>query len=287
MRKPRKKRKNKYQESTFRRLKGNFRVFQGFFVVLLGFCFVALLGAGLARLYHGILRAPWFKLEEIEITGLTKLDRLDILNTMGLKKGQCTLNISIGQVTQRLRKLPAVREARVRLESRGRVVVAIVEREPAAIVRCCDKDILMDIDGILFSEAAPDEKRSLPLMTGLCDSGIKVGDRVPARAMRRVTELLSAMDASKSWLSGTAINECRWDENGVTLVLGERAVPVDIGKTGFGQKITKLKKVINTLNEMDWTALVTRIDLDYPGKAYLEGRFPVPKPASGPVRQPS
>ncbi len=70
-----------------------------------------LLGAGLSRLYHGILDAPWFKLEEIEITGLKKLDRFEILNTMGLKRGQCTLNISIGQVTERLRKLPAVREA--------------------------------------------------------------------------------------------------------------------------------------------------------------------------------
>ncbi|MGA2402268.1 MAG: FtsQ-type POTRA domain-containing protein [Syntrophobacteraceae bacterium] len=285
--KPRKKRKNKYQESTFRRLKGNFRIFQGFLVVFSGFCFVALLGVGLARLYHEILSAPWFKLEEIETTGLTKLDRFEILNAMGLKRGQCTLNISIGGVTQRLRKLPAVREACVRIESGGRVVAAIVEREPAAVVRCGDKDMLMDIDGILFSEATGDEKRSFPLMTGLCDSNIKAGNQVPARGLKAVRELLSAIDASKSWLSGTAINECRWDENGVTLILGERAVPVDIGKHAFEQKIAKLRKVINTLNELDWTALVTRIDLDYPGKAYLEGRFPVPKPAPGPVRQPS
>ena len=68
--------------------------------------------------------------------------------------------------------------------------------------------------------------------------------------------------------------------------MGERAVPVDIGKDGFEQKIAKLRKVINTLNELDWTQLVTRIDLDYPGKAYLEGQFPVPKPGLGTVKQP-
>ena len=183
--KPRKKRKNKYQESTFRRLKGNFRTFHGFFVVFAGFCFVVLLGAGLSRLYHKMISAPWLKLEEIEITGLKKLDRFEILNTMGLKRGQCTLNISTEQVAERLRKLPAVREASVRLELRGRVVVAIVEREPAAIVKCGDKNMQMDIDGILFSEAAPDEKGSLPLITGLCDSGLKMGDPVAARAWGR------------------------------------------------------------------------------------------------------
>ena len=285
--KTRKKRKNRYQESPFRCLKGSFCLFRGFIVVFAGFCFVVLLGAGLSRLYHEMLRAPWFKLEQIEITGLKNLDRGEILNTMGLERGQCTLNIHIAQVTERLKKLPAIRQACVRLESRGLIVAEIVEREPAATIRCGGKDLQMDNEGILFSEAAPDEKRPLPLITGLCDSNIKLGDPVPARSMGQIRELLSAIDSSKSWLAGTAISECRWDENGFTLVLGERAVPVDIGKDAFEQKIAKLRKVINTLNELDWTALVTRIDLDYPGKAYLEGQFPVSKPAQGQVKQPS
>ncbi len=285
--KTRKKRKNRYQESPFRCLKGGFCVFQGFFVVFAGFCFVVLLGAGLSRLYNKLIGAPWFKLEQIEITGLNNLDRSEILNTMGLERGQCTLNIGVVQVTERLKKLPAVRQACVRFESRGHIVAEIVEREPAATVRCGGKDMQMDVEGILFSEAAPDEKRPLPLITGLCDPNIKLGDSVPQRSLGSIRELLSAIDSSKSWLAGTAISECRWNENGFTLVLGERAVPVDIGKDAFEQKIAKLRKVINTLNELDWTALVTRIDLDYPGKAYLEGQFPVSKPAQGQVKQPS
>ena len=65
-----------------------------------------LLGAGLSRLYHELLGAPWFKLEQIEITGLKNLDRFEILNTMGLKRGQCTLNIGVVQVAERLEKAP-------------------------------------------------------------------------------------------------------------------------------------------------------------------------------------
>jgi cell division protein FtsQ len=231
-----------------------------------------------------MLEAPWFKLEAIEITGLKRLDRFEILNAMGLRRGQCTLDIGIGPVTERLRMVPSVRDASVRFESRGRLAVAIVEREPAAIVKCGDRCMQMDIDGILFAESVG-EKGSLPLITGLCDSNLKTGDHVPPRSLGLIRELLAAIDKSKSWLAGTAINECVWSEHGFTLVLGERAVPVDIGEDDFEQKITKLRKVIDTLNERDWTDLVTRIDLDYPGKAFLEGRFPVPKPAQGPVKQ--
>jgi cell division protein FtsQ len=285
--KPKKKRKNRYQESTLRRLKGNFRTFRGFFVVLAGFCFVALLGAGLSRLYHKVIGAPWLKLEQIEISGLKRLDRFDILDAMGLQRGQCTLNISTEQVAERVRKLPAVRQASLRLGLRGRISVDIVEREAVAIVKCGEQNMKMDFDGILFSEATPEATGPLPLITGLCDSNPGMGDPVAARSLEQIRELLAAIDSSKSWLSGTAINECRFSENGFTLVLGERAVPVDIGKGAFEQKITKLRKVINTLNERDWTDLVTRIDLDYPGKAYLEGHFPVPQPVPGRAKQPS
>lgn len=284
--KPRKKRKNRYQENTFRRLKGNLRAFHEFFLFFVCFCFVIVLGAGLTRVYQRVLDAPWCRLEQIDITGLKKLDRVEVLNTMGLKKGQCTLSIRTGRVVERLRTIPAVRDASVRFESHKCIAVDIAEREPAALVKCGDRYMQMDIDGVLFSESSIDEKGTLPLITGLCDPNRKIGEQVSPRNLGTIKELLAAIDHSRSWLAGTAINECTWSENGFTLVLGERAVPVDIGKDAFEKKISKLRKVINTLNERDWTDLVTRIDLDYPGKAFLEGRFPVPKPAQGPARQP-
>ncbi len=284
--KSKKNRKNRYQESTLKRLKGNFRAFHDFFIVFTGFCLVVLLGAGLSRVYCKILEAPWCKLEQIEITGLKKLERTEILNTMGLKRGQCTLSIGLGPLAERLKMVPAIKDASVRFDSRRRIAVTIVEREPAAVVKCGDRYMLMDLDGFLFSEVAADARGTLPLITGLCDPNLRAGDQVPARNLGLIRQLLAAIDHSKSWLAGTAIDECSWSENGFTLVLGERAVPVDIGKDLFEQKIVKLRKVINTLNERAWTDLVNRIDLDYPGKAYLEGRFPTPKSAQGQARQP-
>ncbi len=205
---------------------------------------------------------------------------------MGLRRGQCTLSVGIDPLIERLKANPAVRDASVSFDSRRRIAVAIIERDPAAVVKCGDRYLLMDVDGFLFSEVAADAKGALPLITGLCDPNLKTGDQVPAHRLVLIRQLLAAIDHSKSWLAGTAIDECSWSENGFTLVLGERAVPVDIGKDLFEQKIVKLRKVINTLNEREWTDLVTRIDLDYPGKAYLEGRFPTPKSAQGQAKRP-
>ena len=140
--------------------------------------------------------------------------------------------------------------------------------------------MLMDSRGLLFGEAGSAEKNLPPLMTGFCDSSAKTGDSISPESLEHISELLSAVDGSK-WLSRSAIDECRWTRDGFTLTLGQKAVPVNFGKQGFDGKLAKLRNVINTLNDRGWADRVTRIDLDYHGRAYLEGEFPVPEPARG------
>lgn len=268
------------------RFKGNFRPFSDFFAVFAWFCFVVALGAGLSQLYYEIVNAPWFKLEKVDITGIKRLNRTEVLDAMGMRRGECVLGIDAQRVADRLDRLPVVDKASVKLDWRGRIVAAIVEREPVAVVECGGSDMLMDSKGVLFAEAKPGKKHSFPLVTGLCDSNVRTGDSVSALSLQRIGELMSAVENSKSWLSSTSIDECRWTASGFTLIMGQRAIPVNFGKDDFKRKLAKLKDVIDTLNDRGWADLVTRIDLDYPGRAYVDGQFPVPQPVQGTVKRP-
>ena len=284
--KPRKMKKNKYQESTLERFRGNFRPFRDFFALFAWFCFVVALGAGLSQLYHRIVDMQWLKLEEIDITGIKRLNRTEVLDAMGLRRGQCALGIDTQRVAGRLNRLPVVDKASVNLDWRGRIAAAIVERKPVAVVECGARDMLMDSKGFLFAETKPGKKHSFPLVTGLCESNVRTGDWVSAGSMQHIGELLSAVGDSKSWLSSAAIGECRWTAGGFTLIMGQRAVPVNFGKEGFKRKLAKLKNVMDTLNDRGWIDLVTRIDLDYPGRAYVNGQFPVPGPVNRTAKRP-
>jgi cell division septal protein FtsQ len=199
---------------------------------------------------------------------------------MGIRKGECILNLRMGPVAERLRMLPIVKAASVRLDLPSRVVAEITEREPLAMVKGNDF-YLIDADGILFARTVPEENRGIPLLTGICDPRLTVGDSVPARSLEQIKELVAALDKSKSWLPLNSVLECQWSSTGFVLVLGERGVPVEIGQENFERKLGRLRQIIDTLNERQWTELVTRIDLDYPGKAYLDGQFPIPKPVQG------
>lgn len=283
--KSRKMRRNRYRESKIRLLKGKIRQFRAIFGVLAVFCMVLLLSAGLTRLYQALLETRWLRVEEIETAGLKKIDRIDVLNTMGVTKGECILNLRMSPIADRLRKLPMVKTASVQLELPGKLIAEITEREPAALLKGSDL-YMVDEEGILFASFVPEQTRTVPLITGLCAQNLKVGDSIPAQDMKRIRELLAAFKKSADWLPVDAVMECRWGAGGFTLIVGERGVPVEIGREDFNQKLTRLKQVIATISDRQWAELVTRIDLDYPGKAYLEGNFPVPKQGQGSGKQP-
>lgn len=285
MLKSRKLKRNRYQESLRDRFKVRFHHFNGFFVFFAWFCFILVLGAGLSRLYYEILDAHWFKLEQIDIAGIKALDRTQVLDAMGLIRGESTLGISAPRVAERLEKLPLVESASVRVDYGGRIAVSIVERRPVAVLRCGEQNMLMDSKGLIFAKVNPGQKNPFPLITGLCGADVKTGDRVGADSLQHINELLSAVEDSK-WLSTSAIDECRWAGDGFTIILGKRAIPVHFGKEDFASKLTKLKNVLSTLNDRGWTDLVTRIDLDYPDRAYLEGQFPVAAPVEETAKRP-
>ncbi|MFZ2446763.1 MAG: cell division protein FtsQ/DivIB [Syntrophobacteraceae bacterium] len=286
MTKSRKKKRNQYRENRIRILKRKIRGVWPILAICGGFCLVLFLSAGLSRLYHSLLDAPWLKVEEIEIAGLKSLERTKILDSMGVSRGECILNLRMGPVAERLKALPTVKSASVRLDLPGRIVVEIAEKEPLALVKGNDF-YLMDENGMLIARALPEENRRLVLITGLCGPKLKEGDSIPARHLGRVKEVISALNEARHWLPASSVKECRWDPGGVTLVLGERGVPVEIGQENVSRKLARLKKVIATLDERQWRELVTRIDLDYPDRAYLDGRFPVPRTVPGQGKQAS
>jgi len=269
-----------------RALKGKIRNSWPILATFVGFCLILILGAGLTRLYYTLLDAPWLKVEEIEIAGLKKLDRTQVLDTMGVARGECILNLRLGPVVERLKAIPTVKSASVRLDLPGRIVVEISEREPLAVLGGGDL-YLVDEDGLLFARSLPEDNRHLPLITGICGPNVKEGDFVPAQHLKRVKELIAALHGARNWLAASSTLECQWNPGGFTLVLGERGVPVDVGQDNFSRKLARLKEVVGVLNQRQWTELVTRIDLDYPGKAYLDGQFPVPKSAQGQGKQAS
>jgi len=233
--------------------------------------------AVLAHAYHALLDGPWFRLQEVEITGIKRVERKQVLDALGIPRNASLLAMKVPERARALEGLPWLRASRVRVEFPNRLVVEVTEREPYAVV-FAEGFFFMDREGVLFAEAASDAYQSLPLVTGFSGSGLGIGDRLPQEPLESLRRLMQALSAVQGWFPMSQVSEFRWhDEEGFTLYTTVKAIPIELGWDEYELKLGRLQKVLGHLSHRQLLDSVTRIDLDYPNRAFVSGDFPAPK----------
>lgn len=235
------------------------------------------LSAVLAHAYHALLDGPWFRLQEVEISGLKRVERREILDALGIPRNASLLTIQVSERARALDALPWLRASTVKVELPNRLVVELIEREPFAVI-FADSFLVMDREGYLFAEAAANAFPTLPLISGFSGTGLKVGDRLPPEPLDSLYRLMEALSASQGWFPLNQISECRWHgEEGFILYTTVKAIPIELGWDDYEMKLGHLRKVLGQLSQRNLLESVTRIDLDYPNRAFISGDFPAPK----------
>ena len=166
---------------------------------------------------------------------------------------------------------------RVRLKVPGRVLVDIVERKPLAVVQAEDL-LLLDTEGRLFSKTTLEGNPGLLLVSGFYGMNLQEGDTLAREPLEALRGLLTALDMLKSKLPLDRFSECQWRTGtGFILVASRGGIPIQIGMDNFDVKLQRLQRLSEMLEERRWWDFVTRIDLDYSNRAYVEGLFPLGK----------
>jgi cell division protein FtsQ len=238
---------------------------------------VLLMSAALAHSYHALLDLPWLSVAGIEINGLQRLDRQEVLSTLALPQPSSVLKIRTALLARQLENHPWIESAIVRIDPPRRVVAEIVERQAVAIVYS-KGFFLVDSHGRLFLEVKTEAYPHLPLITGLAGSGLKLGDSLPDDALQSLGNLLVALERVKSWLPMQNLSELKWqDGDGFTLFTTRGAIPIHLGGEPFDEKLGRLQSTLKILSERQWWEMVQAIDLDYPRQAYIKGIVVNPK----------
>jgi cell division protein FtsQ len=240
---------------------------------------ILVLSAVLAYSYHALLEAPWLGVQEIQITGLKHVARREILNALGVPRGANILTLKTSLLTDRLQTIPWVRSCAVRLDPPSRVAVEVMERKPLAIVHANDF-FLLDEEGKLFVRVNKEDKPGEFLVAGLSGMTFKEGDFLPPRPLEELKRLLSALEKSKNWLPLDKIAQCTWDVNqGFCFQTAENSITIRLGFENLDRKLERLHRILAVLAERQLSDLTSHIDLDYPNRAFVGGKFPTPKGA--------
>jgi len=244
---------------------------KGIIVVPAGIAGVLLFSAALAHSYRAVVELPWLNVEDIEITGLKRLQRDQVLQQAGVSQPLSVLQVRTASLARRLETHPWIQSALVRIDPPRRVVIELQEREPMALVHS-QGFFLLDTHGKLFLETKPEHHLELPLFTGFVGTKAGLGDILSADTLEALRALLTALDHYKTWLPLKDLSEIRWQEgDGVTLYTTRGAIPVHLGNDQFAEKLKRLQSVQKIIAERQWWDMVQAIDLDYPRQAYVKG----------------
>jgi len=209
---------------------------------------------GIAEVRREIEDRPEFRVTVLGIEGASPALTEEIRDTLALDLPRSSFDLDLASLGDRVRSLPAVAEADLRVRSGGYLAVTVVERVPVVIWQTRDGPVLIDAEGTYV--AALSQRllvRPLPMLAG------DGADHAVAEAL----SLIQAADPLGDRLRGLVrVSERRWD---VVLDDGRRILLPEIGARDALDRALALHDVTDLLNRD-----VLRVDLRMPDRLTVQ-----------------
>lgn len=173
-----------------------------------------------------IYYAPFFKVEEVEIEGISHMTREDVLDISGIYPGNHILAVKTDMALKKLTKDLRVENATIRRVFPSRIFIHIDEREPIASI-ACDYGYFFNLDreGLILDAYKKPPQNKIPKISGLKLKDIHVGDEVKDSRVQDLLIYLGALEsASRKEIAEIEILEPEYvlakTANGVEIRIG-------------------------------------------------------------------
>jgi cell division protein FtsQ len=246
--------------------------------LLLGALVVAA-ALGLGRvLQHHLTTSPAFAIDKIEIEGLSRIERPELLASAGIELGRNVFERNPAEVRARLLKHPWIASAEVSRRLPGSYAIKLRERTPIALLvvePCNEKNpqaesesgcddgsalYLLSEEGKLFKRFDAKDPVDLPVITGIDRERFGSDPEFHKTILLEVAQLLHDYRAQGLWQK-LSISEIHVEpSDAFSLYVGEALTLVRLGAAPFAQKLPKMKKVFARLEHEQATAEYVYLD---------------------------
>ena len=124
----------------------------------------------------GPILQGWLEIREVEIEGIHRVTKAEVLARLVLKPGMGLHEVSTAFLAERVRTHAWIKEATVERRPPHLLHVSVVERTPAAIILIGTDHWLSDESGSLLAKLGKQDDQTLPLLTGLDPQSLHRGE---------------------------------------------------------------------------------------------------------------
>ena len=213
--------------------------------------------------------AGWFVVKKVLITGNNQVTRAEVLEHMKMSVADTFWSVNPRRLAARLQAHPWIKRATVSRVFPHTLVVEVVERHGAAILRSPAMSVLLDEEGYPLSVIGDSHEPQLPVLVGLNARQLLNGDPTSMRTARKGVELANVL--ARTFDGRPEVDVANHDN----LVASLYGVRLHFGSSGFEEKWDRYRKIES---HVAGNASGGRgdgrsdIDLRYPGKVIVRER---------------
>jgi cell division protein FtsQ len=240
--------------------KGCFKIFGAVLVL-------ALISFSFLSVYHYLLTSPYLGLNHVEVQGVQKELKAQLLQRADLPPKVSLLALNLRALKKRLEKDPWIRSVQLERRFPHTLLIRAEKQEPRAIL-LADGMYYLNRFGEAFKKVDPSEDTDFPLVTGLGENSNRVQDGL--KEASRVMEILQ--EEKSPWsLSGLAEIHIE-DETHSTLYFEHMDAGIRVSEKDLRKEVQELRRVVAHLASSGKIAQVTAIDFGYTGGAIVSFR---------------
>ncbi|MBI5542548.1 MAG: FtsQ-type POTRA domain-containing protein [Deltaproteobacteria bacterium] len=229
----------------------------GVVALLVGICVATAFGADRGKTY--LYTSPTFAIEELSFEGTRHADENELTRLSGIALGDNLFQADLLAAERAMSAHPWVRRVSVEREYPRKLVVRVIEHEPAALADLGGLYYL-DAAGHPFKKLAPGEEGDWPILRGVTREEYVAHEGEIEGLFQDALGALAAY--GEAGLEKVApLSEVRVDRvDGLTFFCGPDAVAVKLGQGEWREKFTKLEQLLTELSRKGAKAEVIRLD---------------------------
>ena len=232
-----------------------------FMCVVIGLGMISLL---FVYAYECLLKAEYFRLAQITITGLEEEAQEELLASAGLDKELNLLSLDLHELKEIIEKRPWIRNVNLERRLPDRLIIN-VEKEQALALVAAGKLYYMNRWGEVFTEADEAGDLDYPFITG-----IDLEQTDSQERLSYAVEVLSSLEREHAPWSLRELSEINVKENGdISLYFCSLPFQIKCRASELSHKMADLKTLVKHLKDSGRIPMVRGINLDYQDAAVI------------------
>lgn len=228
--------------------------------IALGLAGAVLAGAILVLGNRALRSTTFCRLKTIEVSTCKHMTREEILALAGVEPGKDLLRLNLRQMGEHITRNPWVETVRIRRFFPDGLSIAVIEREPLAVVNM-GFIYYLDKKGNVFKVLNQGDRLDYPIITGFSEDEMNSDPAGTREALGATCELLKILREKGAFILAD-VSEIHYDKDrGFTMFTASGALPVKIGSGDFSAKLERFARIYREL--MAQRPLLQFIDLDY------------------------